>query len=78
MGASLSIHDWCSGLTIVQLWIIQRLAISQHDGGPLFDISYMRWEEFKLKVLRCSPDDVGELSGYDCILGGVDYTIDYR
>lgn len=78
MGSSLCIHNWCCHLTIQQLWIVQRLGISRDDGDPLFSVSYMQWDEFKRKVLRCNPDDLGELSGFDCILGGIDYTIDYR
>lgn len=52
--------------------------MSQNDGDPLFSVSYMTWEQFKLKVVRSNADDVVELSVFDCILGGVDYTINYR
>lgn len=43
-----------------------------------FDVSYMDWNDFKRIVLHGEREGLAHLLQYDCVLGGIDYTIDYR
>lgn len=66
-------------LIFYQLWVIHRLSQVTQGDGCLFTCSYMRWEDFKDIVLSEDDARIGqELFTYDCILGGADYTINFR
>ncbi|KAI6097729.1 hypothetical protein EDD16DRAFT_1719021 [Pisolithus croceorrhizus] len=58
------------------LWIIVRL--STVLDGSMFQVTYMSWEKFRDGILTVDKGIVTELSQHDCLLGGIDYTIDYR
>ena len=45
-------------------------------GLHLFDLSFLGWEAFKSDMLH--TETARNLRQYHCILGGIDYTIDYR
>ncbi|KAI6016399.1 hypothetical protein PISMIDRAFT_25228 [Pisolithus microcarpus 441] len=58
------------------LWVAVRL--STVLDGSMFQVTYMSWEKFRDGILTVDEDIVAELSRHDCLLGGIDYTIDYR
>jgi hypothetical protein len=41
-------------------------------------VTYMDWTTFKAVVVSNDEDDIQALFEYDCIVGGIDYTIDFR
>lgn len=61
-----------------QLWVI--LQLDDYEKGTAFNVSYMEWNDFKETVLH--PNDHCEkwnmLVGMDCVIGGIDYSIDHR
>jgi hypothetical protein len=66
-------------LIFYQLWIMYRLSHITRGGRHLFSVSYMSWERFKEVAL--SADDASTAQdpfAYDCIVGGIDYTINFR
>ncbi|KAI5986610.1 hypothetical protein EDD15DRAFT_2373049 [Pisolithus albus] len=58
------------------LWVAARLSAVLDES--MFLVSYMSWERFRDGILEFDKDVVAELSRQDCLLGGIDYTIDYR
>ena len=55
------------------VWLLQ---VTTPFGLHLFDLSFMGWEAFKSDVLHM--ETARNLRQYHCILGGIDYIIDYR
>ncbi|KAI6025432.1 hypothetical protein EDC04DRAFT_2606310 [Pisolithus marmoratus] len=60
------------------LWLI--LQMDNYDKGTAFNIKYMTWENFKDVVLdpNTRAFDWNDLVKKDCIIGGIDYSIDHR
>lgn len=44
----------------------------------MFDMSYMPWDKFKEGVLSLDKEFLLQISKQDCVMGGIDYTVDYR
>lgn len=63
---------------LYQLWIMYRLSLIMQGPRHLFTVSYMDWKRFKVIMVSRIEDDLQSLFGYDCIAGGIDYTIDFR
>lgn len=57
---------------------MMRLSTLENDGRSLFDVSYMSWNTFKNGILTLDDNVINHLRSVDCIIGGIDYTIDYR
>jgi len=80
------ITEWVCGITLTdnyltmtqKLWIMDRLSILKKDDRRYFDVSYMDWYQFKQIILSGGADELAHLLQYDCVLGGIDYTVDYR
>lgn len=60
-----------------QLWIVYRLSLLKLNGNPLFRVTYMQWETFK-DILAQQDQRLSHILQHDCLLGGIDYTINYR
>ncbi|KAI6017507.1 hypothetical protein EDC04DRAFT_2902507 [Pisolithus marmoratus] len=61
------------------LWLI--LQMDDYDKGTAFNIEYMTWENFKDIILDPNMralDWHDLVENKDCIIGGVDYSIDHR
>ena len=56
---------------------MDRLSILRKDGMKFFDMSYMDWHVFKDAILEGGWSQSGILQ-YDCVLGGVDHTTNFR
>lgn len=54
--------------------------MANFEMGNAFHISYMMWEDFKETVLNPNKRflDWNKMVGMDCLIGGIDYTIDHR
>lgn len=46
--------------------------------GSLFEVTYMPWEKFRDGVMTFKRMTIEEISRQQCVMGGIDYTIDYR
>lgn len=58
---------------------MMRLGVLEDQGRKLFDVSYMSWSTFKNGVLTMDADVIDRLLSVDCIMiGGIDYTVNYR
>lgn len=55
-----------------------RLNVLEDDGRKLFEVSYMPWSSFKDGILTWDENVIARLLAVDCIIGGIDYTVDYR
>lgn len=55
-----------------------RLGVLENNGRKLFDVSYMSWNSFKDGILTWDKNVIARLLSVDCIIGGIDYTVDYR
>lgn len=49
-----------------------------HGSHHLFLVTYMDWTAFKTTVMSNDENNIRTFLGYECIVGGVDYTIDFR
>ncbi|KIK72002.1 hypothetical protein PAXRUDRAFT_22522 [Paxillus rubicundulus Ve08.2h10] len=66
---------------LVTEWLWGMLCLSGHrlDGVKTFEVSYMLWDDFKAVLI--DPRDPGSrerwdsIRSQDCIIGGIDYTI---
>ena len=54
------------------------LRFAEYKRGSAFDVHYMAWDSFKAAILDpdSHSDEWSRLSQLDCIIGGVDYSID--
>lgn len=57
---------------------MDRLSILKKDDRKYFNVSYMDWDHFKHVILHGAAQDISAILRYDCVLGGVDYTTDFR
>lgn len=57
--------------------MIELEACRQNDLR-LFEVEYMLWEDFRKILLSDGDEWEGLESKYDCIIGGIDYTVDWR
>lgn len=55
-----------------------RLSELQEGGVKYFEVSYMEWQEFKELITNGDDTTLAPLREYHCIIGGVDYTTDFR
>lgn len=62
----------------LKLWLMMQLSVLQNDGSRCFDVSYMSWSTLKDGILSWDQNVINRLLSVDCIIGGIDYTIDYR
>ncbi|KAI6020597.1 hypothetical protein EDC04DRAFT_2607394 [Pisolithus marmoratus] len=69
-GVRVQVTEW--------LWLI--LQMDDYDKGTAFNIKYMTWENFKDVILNPNTRalDWNDLVKKDCIIGGVNYSIDHR
>ncbi|KAI9567211.1 hypothetical protein HD554DRAFT_1008650 [Boletus coccyginus] len=60
------------------LWMLLRMDSSEEGGA--FDIHCMKWEEFRDIVLDppTHPEGWSKLTLMDCIIGGIDYSVEHR
>jgi len=82
------ICEWVSGISllrsvadihyILQLWMA--LQMGDYDNLSTFEVHYITWEMFRDVVLH--PENArfewNNFADMDCIIGGIDYTIDHR
>lgn len=56
------------------------LRVDQWDNGTAFRITYMSWDQFRDVVLNPGQfaSDWNDILKKDCIIGGLDYSIDHR
>lgn len=61
-----------------QLWMLLRMDSSEEGGA--FDIHCMKWKEFRDIVLDplTHPEGWSKLILMDCIIGGIDYSVEHR
>ena len=73
-------HGTCTDMPTswVQLWLALRMG--NYSKGMAFKFTYMTWETFRDTILELDPECKGwnGLSSVDCIIGGIDYSINYR
>ncbi|KAI6154549.1 hypothetical protein BKA82DRAFT_4010384 [Pisolithus tinctorius] len=62
----------------VVLWLAMNM--EEYNDGNAFKLKYMKWADFKAVVLDpiSQQSKWNELVWMDCIIGGIDYTIDFR
>ncbi|KAG9311951.1 hypothetical protein JVU11DRAFT_7214 [Chiua virens] len=71
--------QWKDGwtLTYVTEWLWLMTCVSRFDKGNRFEVNYMTWRRFKTGVVKFDAEIVDSLLCHDCVIGGIDYTIDY-
>jgi len=72
------LYPYCMSTSVVQLWLLLRM--EHYDKGQAFKVTYMTWETFRDIILdpRTKSEGWNGLVSLDCIIGGIDYSIDYR
>ncbi|KAF8556441.1 hypothetical protein OG21DRAFT_1506544 [Imleria badia] len=60
------------------LWVI--LQMDDFEGGSVFNLSYMTWEDFRQTVLHPQERSAewNMIGSKHCVIGGIDYSIDHR
>ncbi|KAI5982791.1 hypothetical protein F5J12DRAFT_788081 [Pisolithus orientalis] len=65
---------------VVSEWLWLAMNMEEYNDGNAFELKYMKWADFKAIVLDpiSQQSKWNELVRMDCIIGGIDYTIDFR
>ncbi|KAI6137953.1 hypothetical protein BKA82DRAFT_4368126 [Pisolithus tinctorius] len=65
---------------VVSEWLWLAMNMEEYNDGNAFKLKYMKWADFKAVVLDpiSQQSKWNELVRMDCIIGGIDYTIDFR
>lgn len=63
---------------VMQLWLF--ITVDEFEGGTAFNVHFMRWEDFKDTIIdpQSHVETWTKLASMDCIVGGIDYSIDHR
>lgn len=54
------------------------MRLAKLKDGTLYEVAYMSWDNFKDIIVKANTERISHILSYDCIVGGIDYTIDYR